>query len=183
MLARMEPVLILAFLIGVGALVLGVSGRRAAERAVLRPARPPARAAERSEAAVIAAAPEPCELPAPAPAPPPAIQDPAPVEHRKHPRIRSDQNFTVTPFAGRPTVAQCCDLSAGGMRFGIVGCTLRAGDLVRVTFNIGAETVAAIGSVLRTRELDPITTEVSLEFVRLDPWAAQLLEQVLQAEA
>ena len=65
------------------------------------------------------------------------------------------------------------------MRFGIVGCTLRVGDLVRVTFNIGAETVDAIGSVLRIRELDPITSEVSLEFVRLDPWAAQLIEQAL----
>jgi hypothetical protein len=63
-----------------------------------------------------------------------------------------------------------------------VGCTLRVGDLVRVTFNIGDETVAAIGSVLRVRELDPITSEVSLEFVRVDPWAAQLLEQALEAD-
>ena len=31
--------------------------------------------------------------------------------------------------------------------------------------------------------LDPITTDVSLGFVRLDPWAAELLEQALQAEA
>jgi hypothetical protein len=69
------------------------------------------------------------------------------------------------------------------MRFGIVGCTLRAGDLVRVTFNIGAETVGAIGSVLRVRELDPITTEISLQFVRLDPWASELLAQALAAEA
>jgi len=183
MLARMEPVLILAFLIGVGALLLGVAGRRAAERPVPRPARSSARATEGSGAAAIAAAPEPRDLAVPAPSPPPAIQDQAPVERRKHPRIRSDQTFTVTPFAGRAMMAQCCDMSAGGMRFGIVGCTLRAGDLVRVTFNIGAETVAAIGSVLRTQELDPITTEVSLEFVRVDPWAAQLLEQALQAEA
>jgi len=80
-------------------------------------------------------------------------------------------------------MAQCCDVSAGGMRFGVVGCTLRAGDLLRVTFNIGGETVEAIGSVLRIQELDPITTEVSLEFVRLDPWAAQLFEQALQAGA
>jgi hypothetical protein len=94
--------------------------------------------------------------------------------------MRSDQTFTITPFAGRAMMAQCFDLSAGGMRFGVVGCTLRTGDLVRVTFNIGAETVGAIGSVLRTKELDPITTEVSLEFVRLDPWAADLLEQALQ---
>ena len=80
-------------------------------------------------------------------------------------------------------MAQSCDVSVGGMLFRVMGCTLRAGDLVRVTFNIGSETVAAVGSVLRIRELDPVTTEVSLQFVRLDPWAAQLLEQALAAEA
>jgi hypothetical protein len=121
------------------------------------------------------------------PAPPgqePAQEpEPAPADRRKHPRIRSDQTFAVTPFAGRETMAQCFDISAGGMRFGIVGCTLRAGDLVRVTFNIGAETVGAIGSVLRVSEMDPITTEVSLQFVRLDPWASELLAQALAAEA
>jgi hypothetical protein len=80
-------------------------------------------------------------------------------------------------------MAQCFDISAGGMRFGIVGCALRAGDLVRVTFNVGAETVGAIGSVLRVREMDPITTEVSIQFVRIDPWASELLAQALAAEA
>jgi len=183
MLARMEPVLILAFLIGLGALLLGVAGRRAAEHPAPHPARSPARATEGSGAAATAAAPVLPDVAAPAPSLPPRIPDQAPAERRKHPRIRSDQTFTITPFAGLPMMAQCCDLSAGGMRFGIVGCTLRTGDLVRVTFNIGAETVTAIGSVLRVRELDPITAEISLEFVRLDPWAVRLLEQALQAEA
>jgi hypothetical protein len=36
--------------------------------------------------------------------------------------------------------------------------------------------------VLRIRELDPITSDVSIQFVRVDPWAAQLLEQALAAE-
>jgi hypothetical protein len=133
-----------------------------------------AQVARRSRPAEAQGQPESEEAPAP---------ETSPSERRKHPRIHSDQTFAVTPFAGRETMAQCFDISAGGMRFGIVGCTLRAGDLVRVTFNIGAETVGAIGSVLRVRELDPITTEISLQFVRLDPWASELLAQALAAEA
>ena len=180
MLARMEPLLILVFLFGAGALTLSVVTRRAAERADHAPVQAP-------KAAVEAAAPERSDLAAPTPtsmpSPPGSFPEQAPVERRKHPRIRSDQTFTITPFAGRAMMAQCSDVSAGGMRFAVVGCTLRAGDLVRVTFNIGAETVEAIGSVLRTADLDPITTDVSLQFVRLDPWAAELLEQTLQAEA
>jgi hypothetical protein len=183
----MEPLLIAIFLIGAGGLWLGAAGRRAAERPAPRSASSPTGKAEGSRApapaaepvAAVVAAPAPAPRAAPAPPPVARAPEPSPEERRKHPRIRSDQTFTITPFAGRAMMAQCCDLSAGGIRFGIVGGNLRAGDLVRVTFNIGSETVAAIGSVLRVRELDPITAEVSLEFVRLDPWAAQLIEQAL----
>jgi hypothetical protein len=190
MLARMELVLILTLLFGVGALVASVASRRGAERSAFRAAPPPARAAakrgpvqatEAKGLGVEAAAPDSVAL---APSSPlAAIPDQAPSERRKHPRIQSDQTFTITPFAGRAMMAQCSDVSEGGMRFGIVGSTLRAGDLVRVTFNIGAETVEAIGSVLRVQALDPITSDVSLEFVRVDPWAAELLTQALEADA
>ena len=142
-----------------------------------------AKVARRSRRQVEAPAPpEPAGATASEPAPAEEAPEPAPSERRKHPRIRSDQTFAVTPFAGRETMAQCFDISAGGMRFGIVGCALRAGDLVRVTFNVGAETVGAVGSVLRVKEMDPITTEVSVQFVRIDPWAAELLAQALAAE-
>ncbi len=186
MLARMEPLLILALLLCVGALALGVAGRRAAAPPAPRAADSPVQVTEAQAAEVEAATPERSDLAAlarSAPAPPDRVSDQASAERRKHPRIQSDQSFTITPFAGRAMMAQCTDVSAGGMRFGVVGCTLRAGDLVRVTFNIGTETVEAIGSVVRVQELDPITTDVSLGFVRLDPWAAELLEQALQAEA
>ncbi len=186
--ARMDLFLILALGLGVGALLLGVAARRRAERLVLLPTGSRARAVEVREAPAIAepSSSEPASS-EPSTSEPtvaaPEIPEQAPANRRKYPRIRSDQTFVVTPFAGRATMAQCCDVSAGGMRFGVVGCALRPGDLVRVTFNIGDETVAAIGSVLRIRELDPITSEVSLEFVRLDPWASQLIEQALAAEA
>jgi len=183
----MDLFLILPLALGAGALALGVAARRRAERSVLRPVASRARAVEASEAPAIAdpASSEPRAAEPAISEPPvaaPEILEPAPPNRRKHPRIRSDQTFEVIPFAGRATMAQCCDVSAGGMRFGVVGCTLRAGDLVRVKFNIGVETVSAIGSVLRVRELDPITSEVSLQFVRLDPWASQLLEQALETE-
>jgi hypothetical protein len=181
--------------LGVGALLLGRARRADSVRPVPpRAARPPTGPTRTSAPAASPAglrragnvdpnaeATDPDLEPSAAPAAPEA-SPPPPSERRKHPRIRSDQTFEVIPFAGRPMMAQCCDISTGGMRFGVVGCTLRAGDLVRVTFNIGNETVGAIGSVLRIRELDPITSDVSLQFVRVDPWASQLLEQALAAE-
>jgi hypothetical protein len=187
MLVCMEPLLVLVLLCGVGALVvLALAWRRAA-----RPAAAPARP---RGAAAAAPCPEPAAAPAVEPltaAGPPAALPTAPAapptpepgpERRKHVRLRTDQTFSVTPFAGREMMAQCRDVSLGGMRFGVVGHALREGDLVRVTFNVGEETVGAIGRVLRSRKLDPITTDVSLEFVRLDPWAARLLEEALEAD-
>jgi hypothetical protein len=185
---------IVLLVFGVGALLLGRARRADSVRPMPPPgARPPTGPTRTSARAAspagsrkagnvhsIAEAVDPDLEPSAAPAAPEA--PPPPSDRRKHPRIRSDQTFEVIPFAGRPMMAQCCDISTGGMRFGVVGCTLRAGDLVRVTFNIGNETVGAIGSVLRIRELDPITSEVSLQFVRVDPWASQLLEQALAAE-
>ena len=174
--ARMNLFLTFALGLGVGALVLSISARRKAERALLGLADSPAPLAEASQTQPIA---EPA-IAEPAIAEPrtrgtaaPETPEP-PANRRKHRRIRSDQSFVITPFAGRAIMAQCRDVSTGGMRFGVVGCTLRVGDLVRVTFNIGAETVAAIGSVVRVQELDPITSDVSLEFVR-GSVASQLL--------
>jgi hypothetical protein len=185
----MELVLILALLCSVVALAASVAGRRAAERSATGSAPSPeqatapqvrAQGGHAQDLTVEAAAPDPAALASSSP--PVAIPEQEPSERRKHPRIQSDQTFTITPFAGRAMMAQCSDVSEGGMRFGIVGSTLRAGDLVRVTFNIGAETVEAIGSVLRVQTLDPITSDVSLEFVRVDPWAAELLTQALEAD-
>jgi hypothetical protein len=117
---------------------------------------------------------------APPAAPAPAEPEPeAPGDRRKHRRLRSDQTFTVTPFAGREMMAECHDVSLGGVRFGVVGYDLREDELLRVTFNLGRETVTAIGRVARLRKLDPITFEASLEFVRIDPWAERLFEELL----
>jgi hypothetical protein len=42
--------------------------------------------------------------------------------------------------------------------------------------------VGAVGRVVRTKTLDAITLEVSIEFARIDPWGEQLLEEALAAQ-
>jgi hypothetical protein len=48
--------------------------------------------------------------------------------------------------------------------------------MLQVSFNVGDQTIEAVGRVVWTKSLDDITTEVGLEFVRIDPWAVRLLE-------
>ncbi len=69
------------------------------------------------------------------------------------------------------------DVSLGGIRFTAVGCALRNDDLLQVSFNLGERTVDAVGRVVWLNKLDAITTEVGLEFVRIDAWVARLLEE------
>jgi hypothetical protein len=76
-------------------------------------------------------------------------------------------------------MAHGCDVSQSGMRLRAVGFTPREGDLLRVTFNLSGESVEAVGRVVRTKTLDAITLEVAIEFARIDPRGAQLLEQAL----
>lgn len=63
----------------------------------------------------------------------------------------------------------------------VVGCELRKGDLMLVNFNVGEQTIEAVGRVVRLKKMDDITVEVGLEFVRIDPWAAQLLEEEMES--
>lgn len=63
----------------------------------------------------------------------------------------------------------------------VVGCELRKGDLMLVNFNVGEQTIEAVGRVVRLKKMDDITAEVGLEFVRIDPWAAQLLEEEMES--
>ena len=145
-----------------------------------------------AEAGAPAAGPTAPEGAAPAPdAPPfveaellPSIEDPDgdPRDKRQHVRLVSNEPLMVTPFAGRETMAEVCDVSLGGVRFRVVGLTVRPGDLMHVTFNLVGESVTAVARVLRVQPLDDITSEVAAEFARLDPWAARRFEEAL-AEA
>ena len=97
-------------------------------------------------------------------------------ERRKYRRIAVDQLISFSPFAGSTALGQSGDVSLGGIRFTAVGCNFRGNELCQVSFNLGEETVEAVGRVVWTKALDDITHEVGLEFVRIDPWAARLLE-------
>lgn len=128
--------------------------------------------------------------PPPEPAPdvvpaPQEVENPAPEERsrRQHKRLVSDEPILVTPFGGSETMAEVCDVSLGGVRFRVVGVALRADDMVRLTFNLGGESLSAVARVLRTEPLDDITTEVAAVFARLDPWASRRFEAALAKEA
>ncbi len=101
-------------------------------------------------------------------------------ERRKHPRIPASQLVSFTPFSGTASLGEGGDVSLGGIRFTAVGCALQYEEFLQVSFNLDERTVDAVGRVVWLNKLDAITTEVSLEFVRIDAWAARLLEEQLE---
>ena len=104
-----------------------------------------------------------------------------PRERRKHARIPIDELVSFTPFVGSSSLAQGVDVSLGGIRFVVVGCQLAYDEMLQVSFNVANQTIEAVGRVVRLQQLDDITTEVSLEFVRINPWAARMLEREMDA--
>ncbi len=98
-------------------------------------------------------------------------------ERRKYARISTDHVISVAPMANRDRLAVSKDLSPGGLRFEAVGCELSVGEVVRVTFNVDHHTVVAVGKVAWATEIDPITVDVGLEFIEIDPLALRLLEE------
>ncbi len=97
---------------------------------------------------------------------------------RKNPRLPLDDLVSFTTLTGVSALAQGKDVSLSGIRLIAAGCTLLLDELLRVSFNVQGQTVEAVGRVVRAAKLDDITTDVALEFVRIDPWAARLLEDV-----
>ena len=91
--------------------------------------------------------------------------------------------ISFAPVETRDLLGVSRNVSPGGIRFEAVGCEIDLGDTLRVTFNIGDHTVVAVGRVAWAIEMDPITTDVGLEFVEIDPMAVALLEEVAGVEA
>jgi len=71
------------------------------------------------------------------------------------------------------------DLSSHGIRFEAVGCEIELGDTLRVTFNVMDQTVVATGIVVWATETDPISMDVGLEFIEIDPIAQRLLDEAV----
>ena len=97
-------------------------------------------------------------------------------DRRKYSRIGTDQVISFAPVDEKDFLAVSRDVSVGGLRFEAIGCEIEMGDVIRVTFNVAERTVVAIGRVVWATELDPITLEVGLEFIEIDPTALELLE-------
>ena len=99
-------------------------------------------------------------------------------ERRKYRRIATDHVISFAPVEARDLLGVGRNISPGGIRFEAVGCEINLDDVLRVTFNVGDHTVVAVGRVTWATEMDPITTDVGLEFVEIDPIAVELLEDV-----
>ena len=98
-------------------------------------------------------------------------------ERRKNSRIPTEQVVSFTAFAEKSRLGQARDISLSGIRFEASGLKLVPGDLLQVSFQVSGETIEAVGRVVRTKTVDSVTTEVALHFVRIDPWAARLIER------
>lgn len=99
-------------------------------------------------------------------------------DRRKYPRIPTDQVIAFSMVDADDRLALGKNLSPGGIRFEAVGCELDLGDTICVTFNLGDHTVQAIGRVSWATETDPITLDIGLEFISIEPATLRLLEEV-----
>ena len=97
-------------------------------------------------------------------------------DRRKFTRLANEELLSFSPFGRSSGLGQGGDVSQGGIRFTAVGCEFQCDELVCVSFNVGSQTVDAVGRVVWIDEHDDITVEIGLEFVRIYPWAARLLE-------
>jgi hypothetical protein len=103
-----------------------------------------------------------------------------PQDRRKYSRIATDQVISFAPVDTRDVLGVSRNMSAGGIRFEAVGCEINLGDVLRVTFNIGEHTVVAVGKVVWATDMDPITTDVGIEFLEIDPSVLRMLEDAVE---
>ncbi len=100
------------------------------------------------------------------------------LDRRKYRRLLTDQVISFAPVETRDLLGVSRNVSTGGIRFEAVGCEIDLGDVLRITFNVGDHTVVAIGKVAWCTETDPITTDVGVEFIEIDPVALHILEEL-----
>ena len=100
-------------------------------------------------------------------------------DRRKYPRIATEQVISVAPISDHARLAYGKNLSPGGICFEMVGCEVDLDETLRVTFNVGDETLVAVGRVMWATELDAFTQEVGLEFIEIDPLALRSIREDL----
>jgi hypothetical protein len=99
------------------------------------------------------------------------------VNRRKYQRLASDQVISFAHIDQGQILGVSRDVSAGGIRFEAIGCEINLGDVLRISFNVGEETAVTVGRVVWATELDPITTDVGIEFIEVDSDVLSLLEE------
>jgi hypothetical protein len=99
-------------------------------------------------------------------------------DRRKYQRIATDQVISFAPVNTRDLLGVSRNVSPGGIRFEAVGCEINQGDVVRITFNLGENTVVALGTVVWATEMDPITTDVGIEFLEIDPNVLRMIQEL-----
>lgn len=99
-------------------------------------------------------------------------------DRRKYHRIDTDQVISFAEVDHPDQLGVGRNLSVGGIQFNAVGCEISYGDVLRVTFNVGEQTVVAIGRVVWATDMDPISMEVGIEFMEIDPLAMEMLEEL-----
>jgi len=104
-------------------------------------------------------------------------------DRRKYPRISNEQMISFAHVDTRDRLAVSKNVSPGGIRFEAIGCELSLGDVLRVTFNVGDHTLVAVGKVAWATDVDPITMDVGLEFIDIDPLALRLIEEAANEHA
>jgi PilZ domain len=100
------------------------------------------------------------------------------LERRKYRRIATDQVISFAPVDERDLLGVGRDVSPGGIRFEAVGCEIDCGDVLRVTFNVGSETVVAVGRVIWSTEIDAISLDVGIEFIEIDARAREMIDEL-----
>ena len=104
-------------------------------------------------------------------------------DRRKYNRIATDHVISFAPVDTRDLLGVSRNVSQSGIRFEAIGCEIALGDILRVTFNLGDHTVAAVGRVVWATEMDPITMDVGIEFIEIDPTALRLMDEVQGSES
>jgi hypothetical protein len=100
------------------------------------------------------------------------------LDRRKYSRLGTDQIISFAEVDHKDQLAVGKNVSSGGISFEAVGCEINLGDTLRVTFNLGSQTVVATGTVVWATETDAFSVEVGLEFLEIDPQAMELLEGI-----
>lgn len=100
-------------------------------------------------------------------------------DRRKYHRLETDSVISFAEVDRPNQLAVGKDISTGGIRFEAVGCEIELGDTLRVTFNVMKQTIVATGIVVWATDTDPISTDVGIEFIEIDPIALRLLEEVM----